>query len=175
MTRPDTGRRLAACACLLLLLAPAAAEAKAWRRIVPLRTTRAQVERRLGKPRPRDRRYHFRTESALVNYAHADGCAGGAEWDVPRGTVLNILVTPKRRLNLSSLRLDLSKFRKTTAGDTTSRALYTNEEEGVTYDVFDAPGEYQGRVQSVTYGPTAADQHRRCPGRGRPPAETGGR
>ncbi|HWS53179.1 MAG TPA: hypothetical protein VN228_03600 [Pyrinomonadaceae bacterium] len=162
--------RLAATCAGLLLLAAAAAEAKAWRRVVPLRTTRAQVERRFGKPRPRDRRYHFRAESALVNYAGGGGCAGGAEWDVPRDTVLSIFVTPKRRLDIGSLRLDMTKFKKTTASDTPSRALYTNEEEGITYDVFDAPGEYQGRVQSITYGPTAEDQHRRCPDRRQPPA-----
>ena len=49
--------RVLACACAVLLLLPEAAhvQAKEWRRIVPLRSTRAQVERRLGKPRGR---YH---------------------------------------------------------------------------------------------------------------------
>lgn len=157
-----TGRRLLTCACLMLLAA-AAAEAKAWRRIVPLRTTRAQVERRLGKPNPRNQRYEFPAESAFIIYASGDGCAQGAGWNVRRGTVVSIVVTPKTRLHLSSLRLDLTKFTKTLDPETPAHALYTNEAEGVTYHVFEEAGEYQGRVQTVTFGPSARDRRRRCP------------
>ena len=71
-----TAGHLAACA-RLSALPLAAAEAKARRPRVPLRARLAQVERRMGRPGPRDRRYHLRTESALANYAHAGGRAEG--------------------------------------------------------------------------------------------------
>lgn len=171
MTDFKNTRLLLSCACLMLLAA-AAAEAKSWRRVTPLRTTRAQVERRLGKPNPRNQRYEFRGESAFIIYSGGDECArGSGGWDVPRDTVVRVVVTPRTRLRLSSLRLDLTKFEKAPDPETPAHALYTNEAEGVTYRVFEEAGEHHGRVLSVTFEPTARDaRRRRCPGGDTPPA-----
>ncbi|HEV3470078.1 MAG TPA: hypothetical protein VG148_12210 [Pyrinomonadaceae bacterium] len=166
-----TSRRAVSCA-LAVLFAAAAAEAKPWRRVVPLRTTRAEVERRFGKPDPKSRHYEFRSHRAFVVYAGGDGCAEGSSgWDVPRDTVVQIIVTPKRRLRFSRLRLDMTKFRKAADPETPAHTLYTNEEDGVTYRVFEGGGEYQGRVLKIQYDPAAEDAHLRCPAQSPPPAD----
>ncbi|HJQ34567.1 MAG TPA: hypothetical protein VJ866_20470 [Pyrinomonadaceae bacterium] len=151
--------RLAACA--VLLLAGAQAQAKEWRRIVPLRTTRAQVVRRLGKPRGG---YHeLKTERAFIYYS-GERCAGGEGWDVPRDTVVRIVVTPKTEVRLSALRLDMSKLKRSTDTEVTSHALYTDGEAGVTYEVFEGGGEDDGLLLHINFDPTAKDDKLlRCP------------
>jgi hypothetical protein len=150
----------AACACALLLAA-AHAEAKAWRRVVPLRTTRAQVERRLGKPRGG---YHeLKAERAFVFYSGGRGCEGGEGWDVPRDTVVQIVVTPKTSLRLSALRLDMKRFEKAADPEVPTHALYTDKEAGLTYEVYEGEGADNGLVLHMQYGPSAKDERLRCP------------
>jgi len=154
-------RGLAACACAVLLAA-AHAQAKEWRRIVPLRTTRAQVERRLGKPR--DGYYRLKTERAFIFYADGRDCAAGGAWNVPRDTVVRIVVTPKTRLWLSSLRLDMSRFEKSPDPEVKTHTNYTDREAGITYEVFEGGGGRNGLILHVEYDPTAEETERlRCP------------
>lgn len=161
MRKLNIAARLAACACFALTAA-AHAQAKEWRRIVPLRTTRAEVERRLGKPRGG---YHeLKTERAFIFYSGGRGCAGGEAWDVPRDTVVRILVTPKARLRLSSLRLDPRRFEKSADPEVPSHALYRDREAGLTYEVFEGGGKLNGLVLHIEFEPAAKDDERlRCP------------
>src|SRR5438270_12312142 len=145
MGRLKISAGLPAGACLGLLAA-AAGQAKEWRRVVPLRTTRAQVERRLGKPR--GPYYEFETERAFVVYSAGRGCAGGEGWDVPRDTVVQIVVTPKTKLRLSALRLDMRRFEKSQApGD--AHAHYTDKAAGLAYEVYEGGGDENGLVLHV--------------------------
>jgi hypothetical protein len=154
-------RGVAACACAVLLAA-AQAQAKDWRRVVPLRTTRARVVRRLGKPR--GGYLNLKTERALIVYSSGRGCAGGETWDVPRDTVVQIVVTPKTRLRLAALRLDMRKFQKSPDPEVPAHALYTDKEAGLTYEVYEGAGEDNGLVLHVQYDPTAEDDKLlRCP------------
>jgi hypothetical protein len=165
MRNPTTGPRLAACVCVLLLAA-GAAHAKSWRGVVPLRSTRAQVERRLGRPNPRNKHYEFRDERAFIVYASGEPCGAnsGVGWDARRDTVVSIVVTPKTRLLFSSLRLDPQKFKRYAGPEIAPRVRYTDEEEGVTYTVREPEGETDGRVLRIDYGPSARDAaNRRCP------------
>ena len=167
MKLKSAARRVAACAAAVLLLAAASAktEAKDWRRIVPLRSTRAEVERRLGKPV--GGYYEFRAERAFVFYSNGGGCDGRDDWDVPRDTVVRIVVTPKRRLWLRSLRLDLRKFEKSNAPEVTSHALYADKAAGLTDEVFEGGGKQHGRILHIQFEPAAADDARaRCPASG---------
>jgi hypothetical protein len=159
MRKLKNAARLLACAVVLLAGAPA--QAKEWRRIVPLRTTRAQVERRLG--RPRRGVYDLGAERAFI-YFSGERCAGGEGWDVPRDTVVRISVTPKTKVRLSELRLDMHRFERTTDSEVTSHALYTDKAAGVTYEVFEGGGENNGLLLHINFDPAAADDRRlRCP------------
>ncbi|HWS88764.1 MAG TPA: hypothetical protein VN282_17450 [Pyrinomonadaceae bacterium] len=154
----------AACACAALLLAAAAhVQAKEWRRIVPLRSTRAQVERRLGKPR-RGGHHELKTERAFFHYSSGRGCAGGEGWNLARDTVVRIVVTPKRKLRLSALRLDMKRFEKSLDAEIPTHALYRDKEAGLTYEVYEGGGESNGLILHVQYDPTAGDEKLfRCP------------
>ena len=159
--RSPTG--LVACALLLLLLGSGHAAAKGWRRIVPLRSTRAEVERRLGKPRGGF--YEVKGERAFIFYSNGRGCDGLQDWDVPRDTVVRIVVRPRGKLWLSSLRLDPRKFEKSADPGMTSRVRYTDRKAGLTYEVSEGEGAEDGRVMNISFEPAAEDEEgRRCPG-----------
>jgi hypothetical protein len=164
MTNLKTVKRLLPCVCLILLVA-ASADAKPWRRIVPLHSTRADVKRRLGKPNPRNNQHEFKTERAFIFYSDGTPCAKAPEgaWNVPRDTVVSILVTPKTGLRLSALKLDLQKYKKVTDPEVKTRTRYQNEEEGITYEVFEGGGKNDGLILHIEYGPSARDRHLRCP------------
>jgi hypothetical protein len=148
-----------------------ARQARGWRRIVPMRSTRAEVLRRLGKPRRGNATYssyEFEGEQDVrVDYSDGKRCSAGAAWRVPRGTVLRILVRPTRvpALHLTDLHLDVRKFRKEEgSGDVQARTRYTDEAAGVTYEVYEhGGGPESGQVMSIEYGPTARDKRLRCP------------
>jgi hypothetical protein len=86
------------CTCMILILSIfSAAPAKEWRGIVPLHSTRAEVEKLFGPPRdPRDDldgilvSYHLPDVILDIQYAANPGCAEEwpyDSWNVPKGTV----------------------------------------------------------------------------------------
>jgi hypothetical protein len=92
---------MGACA-VVLLLAASVATGKEWRGIVPLKSTRVDVERLLGvAKRSTDSLlyYKLRTEIVVVHFEHdrCDSESGkfGYGWNVPIGTVTDIAVIPR--------------------------------------------------------------------------------
>ena len=80
----------------ILFLATTAA-AKGWRDIVPLHSTRSQVEQLLGPPTEQNTSYsavyQIPNETALIYYANGRPCGIGqkyGQWRVARNTVLEI-------------------------------------------------------------------------------------
>ena len=166
---------LCALACALTFFA-AQADAqtrhrqKGWRRIVPLHSTRREVQRRLGKARRGNASYSLYEfegeEDARIYYSDGKRCTEGAEWKVPRGTVLRIFVQPRREpaLHLTDLGLDMRRFRKEAgSGDVQARTRYTDDAAGVTYEVFEQGGPESGQVMGIEYGPSSRDKCLRCP------------
>src|SRR5437868_6730956 len=124
------------CACGLLLVVPSL-RTGGWRGIVPLHSTRADVERLVGKPNDEYDTYDFESKRVYIMYS-SDPCTEGevGSYNVPRDTVIGIDVSPKRRLTLSDLGIDLSKYKKSTDPTNEPRALYRNEEEGIAIDTW---------------------------------------
>jgi hypothetical protein len=147
------------CLCAALILANVS-EAKEWRGIVPMHSTRADVERLLG-PLPKDYyAYNLPNERVVFEFAEQP-CNGkdDSRWDVPSGTVTVIAVIPKALLKLEDLNLDLSKFKKRPGGsDTPDLFYYANEDEGFSISVGN------GIVSEFIYSATSKDEHLRCPG-----------
>lgn len=90
-------------AILLAFCLPTIAQAKAWRGIVPLHSTRADVERLLGEPATSSLVakcrcfYDLGDETVTILYANGLGCAEPEErdgrvggWNLPRDTVIEI-------------------------------------------------------------------------------------
>jgi hypothetical protein len=131
--------------------------AQGWRGIEPLHSTRADVERLIGRPTESNGiTYHLKDE--VVNIVYSTGnCAKGADWRAQPGTVLGITIYPQKKLRLGELGLDLKKFEKfiNPMGD---RVAYTNKNEGFTVEV-----DLNDEIISTQYFPASKDEYLRCP------------
>src|SRR5688500_20379271 len=84
-----------------MLLAVPGAEPKGWRGIVPLHSTRAEVERLLGPPTEQKSEffvvYRAENETVIIYYARGLPCCVGRkyrQWRVSTGTVAGRVNTP---------------------------------------------------------------------------------
>src|SRR5947209_9352743 len=139
-----------------LLLMPSVAQAKEWRGVAPLHSTRADVERLFGQPQSDYWQYNFEEERAHITYADSqceEGLPGG--WNVPKDTVIEIYVIPKKDLRLSDVLMPGKDYRQIRAAHT-QHIHYVDEEEGVRYTVLG------GMVQSINYIPSAKDKPLSC-------------
>lgn len=155
-------KRFLSCASVMLLIV-VTSQAKEWRGIVPLHSTRADVERLIGKPNANYGRHDFENEQAEILYSRAP-CTEGLEgmWNVPRDTVIQISVSPKN-LRLSDLPVDLSQHERVKDPHVQVHTIYMNKEEGITYHVFEGGGKDDGKILKIYYEPAAKDRHLRCP------------
>lgn len=138
------------------------AKAQGWNGIEPLHSSRADVERILGKPSDRTVEtsvfYNRRKEAVVIDYTSKSGCLKGQGWQVPQGTVLEIIISPKSTLMLSELNIDERDYKRTDNPNRPATATYVNEQKGQRIDVFDS------QVTSIRYFPAAKDTHLRCSG-----------
>jgi hypothetical protein len=147
---------LAAVACLLSTFMPRA-RAEEWKGIVPLHSTRADVIMKLGDPNLSGDRYELKDETVTILYS--DGLckpSGSGGWNVPKDTVVEIIVVPNEDTTLSDLRLDLSRYVKTKDREIDNLYHYTNEAGGHAVTVLD------GLVSHIDYMPAAKDNAMQC-------------
>lgn len=149
---------------LLMLLAYTSANAKPWRGIEPLHSTRADVERLLGLQVVRCGGsaciYELGEEIAFILYATNPSCKNDSAeraWKVPAGTVIEIGVRFKREKLLSELELDLTKFEKVEDKHIRGLLHYVNLDEGLSVE-----GGLT-TIHSVTYFQSSKDNYLRCP------------
>jgi hypothetical protein len=127
--------RIIALAGGLLLVTPIATQAESWRGIVPLRSTKTDVERLLGKPsEATDTILTYRSvnETAFVHLITTD--AGNLDVKVfPSGTVEHIQVFPRQMLSLSALGLDEKRivFVKGTRPEHSGFQGYVDDDAGL--------------------------------------------
>lgn len=159
-----------------LLSAPSPPQAGGWRGIVPLRSTRADVERLIGKPSVGRGAYDVEGDRVYILYTR-DQCSGGLEggYKVPPDTVVSINVMPRKGLRPSDLRFAPDSYKRLEDASDPAVASYRSEEDGVTYLVYEG-GERDGELRLILYGPRADDAHLRCPEpAGQPGSEDGPR
>jgi hypothetical protein len=141
---------------LILLATPTLG--KEWRGLVPLHSTRADVVERFGIGHD-ERNIRYDLENEVVHFFYTYGRCDptiSSGWDVPPDTILEINVTPKKKLLISELGIDKSKFIKSVYRDRS--VSYTNGEEG--FDIHVAIDEMS--VIEIYYMPTAKDDGLRC-------------
>ena len=150
----------------IVLSVPLLSYAKDWRGIVPMRSTRADVERLLGEPTapPKDgsrvyilnkfRSIYFGDEGEVyIDFAEAEiPAAVDCLTRIPAGTVLMIQVTPNKELSLRDLPIDENRFRKFDPSDPPEigYAAYIDEQEGLIIRTF------RSRVEEIVYIASAA-------------------
>ena len=150
--------KVATCICLMLILIEIS-QAQGWRRIVPLRSSRSDVEKLLGVARRGSVAfYSLKDKNILITYSDGLDCdeKGADEWNVPKDKVIGIAVTflPKARVTLKDLKLDLGKFGKTSRG---TQIGYSSDELGLRLTV------EGGLVQTLLSFPAKKDSHVMCP------------
>lgn len=172
MPVPDRGikmsglMRIIACLCGLLVTCTFV-RAQGWRGIVPLHSSRQDVERVVGVPAESNGiTYVLKNERVNVVYSNGKcGKVSGVGWNVPPGTVLAITVYPQVKRNLSDVRADLSGFEKYVNPHNPDIVYYNNEREGVSFGTRSG-----GEVFVIEYFPATADNGLRCPHSPRTPS-----
>jgi hypothetical protein len=132
---------------VILLLSTVVLDAAEWRGITPLKSTRADVERLLGKPGNYGR-YEFENERASIHYKtvlcdRTDRCDCFVRMD----TVLGIYVDVEVDIKFSVLKIDKTKFKKTIPPKYPDITVYSNWEEGIIYEI----DEKDDRVWVISY------------------------
>jgi hypothetical protein len=150
------------CAILVTINIP---PAEGWRGIVPLHSTRIDVERLLGSPskaRGVASTYETEDEKVLVFYS-AEPCGKGNEWNVPRDTVISFTVSPNAKLLVANFKLDDTKYKRVRDFHIQGVVHYFNREDGIRISaaLLKEGGE---DITSITYESAAKDNHLRCPG-----------
>jgi hypothetical protein len=142
------------------LAAASRLQAAEWRGLVPLRSTRADVERLLGPPQPGTLgSYRTKSERVLVLYADGPCGANSGGWAVPFNTVVGISVTPHTPLKVADLSLDESRYVKEKDTHVDFIVKYLNPAEGISYEVNTG----EGLVTTIRYFPASNQTHLRCP------------
>jgi len=129
-----------------------------WRQLVPLRSTRADVERLLGSSKD-DYFANYKLEEGNLFIEYSSGpCRpdrkGG--WNVPKDIVVSLSFSPKEKKRISTLKLSPKKFRKVVDDHVGGVLYYINDKEGITYEV------QRGRIDVVYYEPSSRDEHLYC-------------
>ena len=136
-------------------------EAKGWRGIIPLQSKRADVVRLLGQPaEPGGYGVLYKLEEEIVFIEYSSGpCSKDREggWNVARDTVVSISVTPKKKLQFTDLNLG-DNYRKGPSGDVIDIVNYTNEQDGVIYEVDDNTG----IIRAISFQPGIENRHLLC-------------
>lgn len=140
-------------------------QANSWHGIVPLHSTRADVEKILGPPTPGSKApyaasYRTKNERVFVLYStgpcDADPSHG---WNAPIGTVVSISVEPDTKPKFADLKLDESKYEKRPDPKVLRFTYYTSEDDGISIEV----DTDEGVVTTYRYSPMSKDYHLRCP------------
>ena len=142
-----------------LLLLPNDSIAKGWRGIIPLKSTRADVERRFGKP---DKWGDYELNDERVSFDFRDGSCKGLYMTLGKDNckcladeniVMSIFVEPTAKRKVSDLKIDTTNFRRTPISPFPNTFEYDNAKEGITYTV----DELNDEIKHVTYYPSPAD------------------
>ena len=142
--------------------------AKGWREIVPLVSSRTEVEQKLGAPKSRGKfvsLYEFADEFVEIYYASGSPCGSGLVnvWKVRRDVVVSVRVSPKQEPGFARIVTDTTGYLKTSDPINRSLVYYFNEEEGIRYTVrVDAQSSSQ-TIMSIDYLPEHSQYHLKCP------------
>jgi hypothetical protein len=130
-----------------------------WKGLVPLQSTRRDVEALLGPPTVAGQSsYETNEETVFVEYITGP-CEKGLRYGyyASKDTVLSIVVSPKQPVMFTDLKIDKNKYLQSKPSD--GRIFYNNTGEGILLVV----DEITGKVKSIIYLPTDSQQQLRCP------------
>jgi hypothetical protein len=135
-----------------------------WRYVVPLVTTRNEVEAELGAASS-GKAYIliYDTAEERLTVWYGGGMSSGADgcrWDVPNDTVFKFVLAPKKKVRLTDVNVDLTKYQKQKALEMVQDYYYYNENEGITITSRIVEG--KEILLSIERGPDAAQRKTYC-------------
>lgn len=124
-----------------------------WKRIKPLKTDKASVERLFGKAEiTNDGFFRYGTDdfSIVVNYSTAPceaNVLSRGRYNVPKDSVLNYIVYIKKPVEISNLKFDRRNYYRDTKGDLENNVLYVNKDGSIIIGSnFQEETEYGGTI-----------------------------
>lgn len=136
-----------------------------WHGLVPLQSTRSDVERILGKPRKsRYSTYIYDTAHDRIDVLYSEGPCQVSEverWKVAKDTIIRLDIRPKHTVPVKLLVLNRNKYIRTRESHPNNWFTYLNKEDGIRVETIQS-GQVE-EVNSITYGPKAKDQSLHCP------------
>ena len=126
---------------VLSLIVLVCCQSNVWNGIVPLKSTRADVEKILGSPTPDSVARHaadYKTKDGKVFILYSTGPCNikpSNGWDVPELTVIEIGFYPDVAPKLRDLKFDWEKFEKQPDPEILNVTYYTNETDGIVLTV----------------------------------------
>jgi hypothetical protein len=139
-----------------------------WEGIVPLVTTRNEMERLLGSSTDVDGpKVTYKGSSARIDVWYSTGPCNPVvgRWNVPAGVVVAVDVYLKRPLLLDRINFDRSKYVRDQWSHPANWATYFRDEEGIRITTADF-GDKAEIVQSISFLPKAKDRSLRCQEKG---------
>jgi hypothetical protein len=132
-----------------------------WKGIKSLKSSRAEVEKILGKGEV-DRSGYFRYSVpdafVRINYSVAP-CSiapmNRGKFRIPENTVIDYYVVPKESLRLEDLKFNREEFYKDTSGDVTDKIVYANQSNSILINVDNRNG--SELVATIYFNPTKID------------------
>jgi hypothetical protein len=123
--------------CLFLAFA-GSVFAGSWRGLVPLKSTKAEVDALLKEPVfESDSVSNYETDSSKISITYSEGnCREESKnaWNVAKDVVIAITVFPMNEVTYEDLKFDLSKFEKFSASrDLPGMFRYWNADEGISF------------------------------------------
>jgi hypothetical protein len=153
---------------LLIFASLLLTQQKGWRGIVPLHSTRKDVERLVGTPKA-SRATTYVMKDGRITVFYSDGVCkndGTIDWNVPPDTVVNLKFEPNHGLMIADLDMDMAKFERLNDPHAQIAVHYYSKEEGIRISArLLRAGE---EVQYIIYEPASKDFHLRCPQPPRP-------
>lgn len=145
---------------LLLMLFCSDMRASEWRGIIPLKSTRSDVERLLGQPNQLGR-YEIENERAIIWYSegpcedrHQALKKGNCECLVAKDIVLKISVTLDSAVKLAKLGIQKRKYERTAVDSAyPPTATYSDFKAGIVYTVLES----EEAVTHISYLPSRND------------------
>ena len=135
-----------------------------WRGLVPLLSTRADVERLLGKPvMPPTAFEIYKTETERVDVLYSAGPCGSvrwASWNVAKDVVISLHVIPQKTTSIENLRLDPKKYTRIQESHPNHWFQYRNRDGGVVvHSILQGKIEY---LHFIEYRPLEKERSLRC-------------
>ena len=146
------------CLCVALLMTTRA-EAQVWKNIIPMKSTRLDVEKLLGNAeKSYGVIYELPDGNLFVEYSsgpcRADRKGG---WNVAENIVISFRFTPTVKQRIADLVIDRSKFKEVIDQHSNGFIHHLiNDEDGVMYEL------QQGQVEYVEYYPPSKYDHLQC-------------